>query len=331
MNRQYLKGLLLVIILGIVGLTFFKKTKSDEILPTDKFVSYKEAIKEVEGTDKIEEGSQIEDGGVEILDDNTISFEKEYVVVDKEPIDESKEIKVTYYTVQKGDSLYKISSKLGIDMNYLIANNPTVKNGIIRIGQKLKIVNDNNIEYIVQSGDSLFKIAKKYNVKMDDIISKNDLDTTNLIVGDKLIIENPDLSFINKTINQGPNFKWPIRYLGVTSPYGKRFHPVLKRNIFHAGVDLRARVGTNLYAPEDGTVKTAGWLGGYGKIIIIKHSNGYETRMAHLNNIYVKVGQKVTKGQLIGKTGQTGRVTGPHLHFEIRKNGKTLNPMKFRK
>jgi murein DD-endopeptidase MepM/ murein hydrolase activator NlpD len=331
MKKQYLKGLLLVIILGIVGVTFFKNAKSDEVLPTDKFVSYKEAIKEVEGTDKIEEGLKIEDGGVEILDDNTISFEKEYVVVDKEPLDEEKDVKVTYYTVQKGDSLYKISSKLGIVMNYLIANNPTVKNGIIRIGQKLKIVNDNNIEYVVQSGDSLFKIAQKYNVKMDDIITKNNLDTTNLIVGDKLIIENPDLSFINKTINQGPSFKWPIRYLGVTSPYGKRFHPVLKRNIFHAGVDLRAKTGTNLYAPEDGVVKTAGWLGGYGKIIILKHSNGYETRMAHLNNIYVKVGQKVTKGQLIGKTGQTGRVTGPHLHFEIRKNGKTLDPMDFRK
>ena len=68
-------------------------------------------------------------------------------------------------------------------------------------------------------------------------------------------------------------------------------------------------------------------MNGYGKIIILKHASGYETRYAHLDKIGVKVGQNVNKGELIGKTGMSGRVTGPHLHFEIRKNGKTQNPM----
>lgn len=126
----------------------------------------------------------------------------------------------------------------------------------------------------------------------------------------------------------GGGFSMPVRYAGVSSPYGSRFHPILKRYIFHSGVDLVAKY-VPLRAAKSGVVTFAGNMSGYGKIIIIKHDNGYETRYAHLSQISTRVGERVERGELIGKTGNTGRTTGPHLHFEIRRSGKTLNPMKY--
>ncbi|WP_339125195.1 M23 family metallopeptidase [Fusobacterium nucleatum] len=123
-------------------------------------------------------------------------------------------------------------------------------------------------------------------------------------------------------------FAFPVRYAGVTSPFGNRFHPVLKRYILHTGVDLVAKY-VPLRASKAGVVTFAGNMSGYGKIIIIKHDNGYETRYAHLSVISTNVGEHVNKGDLIGKTGNSGRTTGAHLHFEIRHNGVPKNPMKY--
>ena len=123
-------------------------------------------------------------------------------------------------------------------------------------------------------------------------------------------------------------FAYPVKFSGVASPFGNRFHPVLKKYILHTGVDFVAKY-IPLRAAKDGVVSFAGNMSGYGKIIIIKHSNGYETRYAHLSVISTKVGEHVNKGDLIGKTGASGRVTGPHLHFEIRKDGVPKNPMKY--
>jgi murein DD-endopeptidase MepM/ murein hydrolase activator NlpD len=114
----------------------------------------------------------------------------------------------------------------------------------------------------------------------------------------------------------------------INSPYGYRDHPVLGRKILHTGVDLKASMNTPVYSPANGVVTYAGWMDGYGKIIIINNGSGYETRFAHLNRILIKKGQKISMGKVIAKTGKTGRVTGPHLHYEIRHNNKPINPMK---
>jgi murein DD-endopeptidase MepM/ murein hydrolase activator NlpD len=99
--------------------------------------------------------------------------------------------------------------------------------------------------------------------------------------------------------------------------------------VFHHGVDLRAYSGTRVYAAQAGKVIFVGWMGGYGKLVIIKHDNQYTTRYGHLSKIKVNHGQKVRDGTVIGLSGSTGYVTGPHLHFEIRYKGKSTNPMKY--
>ncbi len=120
------------------------------------------------------------------------------------------------------------------------------------------------------------------------------------------------------------------KYKRIASGFGWRMHPILKVRKFHKGLDFAAHRGTPIYAPGDGVIeKTKTSYGGYGKQVLINHGFGYQTRYAHMQRFVVKKGQKVKRGQLIGYVGNTGRSTGPHLHYEVIKNGKTVNPVHF--
>ena len=121
-------------------------------------------------------------------------------------------------------------------------------------------------------------------------------------------------------------FDFPVR-AAITSPFGYRMHPIFHVRSFHSGVDLGARYGTPIKASNGGLVIFAGWYSGYGKTIIISHSNGKSTLYAHLERISVSQAQKVYQGQVIGHVGSTGYSTGPHLHFEYRLAGKPQNPL----
>jgi len=117
----------------------------------------------------------------------------------------------------------------------------------------------------------------------------------------------------------------------ITSRFGSRKDPFLKRMAFHSGIDFRTRTGTPVQASGAGTVVSAGRNGGYGYMVEIDHGQGLTTRYAHLSRILVEKGQRVMAGEVIAKSGNTGRSTGPHLHYEIRKNGKAINPMRILK
>ncbi|NBR88367.1 MAG: M23 family peptidase [Rhodobacteraceae bacterium] len=112
-----------------------------------------------------------------------------------------------------------------------------------------------------------------------------------------------------------------------TSGFGYRRDPKTGGRRMHAGVDFAGPVGTPLYATADGVVVHAGWASGYGRLVKIQHEFGIETRYAHMNRLNVSVGQRVSRGQRIGDMGASGRVTGPHLHYEVRVGGQPVNPM----
>jgi murein DD-endopeptidase MepM/ murein hydrolase activator NlpD len=112
-----------------------------------------------------------------------------------------------------------------------------------------------------------------------------------------------------------------------TSGFGYRRDPKTGGRRLHKGVDFAGPVGTPLYATADGVVTHAGWLSGYGRLVKIQHQFGIETRYAHMSKIRVNVGQRVSRGERIGDMGASGRVTGPHLHYEVRVGGKAVNPM----
>ena len=120
---------------------------------------------------------------------------------------------------------------------------------------------------------------------------------------------------------------YPLPFRGINSHFNlRRFHPVLKRNVPHLGTDYAASHGTPVFATAIGTVTHAGKRGAYGLLVEIEHANGYRTRYAHLSKVLVKRGQRVAQQQTVGRVGSTGRSTGPHLHYEILKNGRQINP-----
>ncbi len=113
------------------------------------------------------------------------------------------------------------------------------------------------------------------------------------------------------------------------SGYGMRMHPIYKYSKFHAGMDFTANPGTKIYATGDGVVELAEYGSGYGNHVIINHGYGYKTLYGHMETIIARVGQKVKRGELIGLVGNTGLSAGPHVHYEVHKNGDPVNPVNF--
>ena len=122
---------------------------------------------------------------------------------------------------------------------------------------------------------------------------------------------------------------WPVRSGYITSNYGMRVHPIRRRVHFHKGVDFAAPHGSPVVAVADGIVTFSGRRSGYGNLVEIQHSDGYVTRYGHNSNNLVQEGQQIRRGQMIGAVGSTGTATGPHVHFEVLKDGMNENPMQF--
>lgn len=136
-------------------------------------------------------------------------------------------------------------------------------------------------------------------------------------------------SFIPAT-GQGSKFDWPVRGV-LASPFGNRIHPILKRKILHAGIDIAASNGTAVKTAAPGEVIYNGWLRGYGRVVVVDHGHGFSTLYAHLSASLVQEGQIVRAGAVIARVGKTGNVTGYHLHFEVRQYGTPVNPIKYLK
>lgn len=128
----------------------------------------------------------------------------------------------------------------------------------------------------------------------------------------------------------GGSMLYPVPgHTRISSDYGNRIHPISNRQSFHTGIDIPAPMGARVVAAEDGIVSTSSWLGGYGKTVIILHNNTISTLYGHNSQLLVSPGDIVKKGDLIARIGTTGNSTGPHLHFEVRKNGQHQNPNSF--
>lgn len=169
--------------------------------------------------------------------------------------------------------------------------------------------------HVLKEGETVYRLSRIYGMSVERIIELNGIeDISDIPAGEKLLIE---------TNNGGLNFLWPLRGI-ITSGYGER------NGRFHHGIDIAARKGTSIRSSADGLVILSGsnvhGFGGYGKIIALQHSLDTVSIYAHNRKNYVDYGQCVTEGEVIGEVGSTGRSTGPHLHFEIRKNNRSINP-----
>jgi murein DD-endopeptidase MepM/ murein hydrolase activator NlpD len=231
---------------------------------------------------------------------------------------------VQKHLVQKGETLSEIAQKYKVSLKSIIQANSIKSAHRIQTGKTLRIPGNafvKEILYQVKPGDTLIGIARLHNVEWKDLQILNGISSPrSLQIGTEIRIPY-DGSF---------GFRDPLRGpLVLTSKYGYRPHPVTRRYRFHEGIDLRAAVGTRVYASKAGRIIFAGRKGGYGKMVGIEHEGNFTTWYGHLSRIRVKVGQTVSQGRVIGLSGNTGISTGPHLHFEIRYKGRSEKPTKY--
>ncbi|OGS47379.1 MAG: hypothetical protein A2539_07440 [Elusimicrobia bacterium RIFOXYD2_FULL_34_15] len=231
------------------------------------------------------------------------------------------EFVIVNHTVKKGENINKIAQKYGIDVSTIRGiNNLDVT--YLKPEQKIWVINKKGHIHTVKNGEKLETISRKYNVNTETIIIANDFDEDDeLTVGDKIFIPGIKIHFAD--------FLLPLTRYRITSRFGSRMHPILRERRFHEGLDLGRCYRESVRASSNGKVIFAGRKGGYGKMIMISHKNGFTTRYGHLSLFFVKINQYVKAGQIIGRVGSTGLSTGPHLHFEVRKYGRAVNPLKY--
>lgn len=201
-------------------------------------------------------------------------------------------------------------------------------------GKKVTVHNKDGLLYEVKKGSETLdaivnrfrRDAKERKALKDSVIIVNKLPGSALLQeftfskGDRVLLPKISIAF--------DTYRIPVEGVRVSSRFGFRTHPITKKKKFHEGMDIPKPWGTPVYPARSGTVVEAGWHGGYGQLITIRHTDGFTTRYGHLSKILVNVGQFVHRGKtMIGRVGSTGLSTGPHLHWEVRTpNGKALNP-----
>jgi LysM repeat protein len=250
---------------------------------------------------------------------------------------------VVLHDVQPGDVIGAIAERYNVSVATILWANNLTSRSTIRPGDRLKIPPVTGVIHDVKMGDTLSKIAKLYKVDESTIVAFNKLQSggTDIVVGESLVIPNgvkpqpvtPAPVYRYTALSNiaapppsveapaGAGYIWPTAARRITQYYGLR----------HTGVDIGGPLGTAVYAARDGVVtrSSCGWNGGYGCYIVIDHGGGVQTAYGHHAQLFVNVGDPVSQGQTIGAMGSTGRSTGPHLHFEVRVNGRRQNPLRY--
>lgn len=234
----------------------------------------------------------------------------------------SDEIRV--YTVREGDTLSHVADMFGVTTNTILWANNLSKATQIRPDDTLIILPIAGVQHEITDGDTIGSIAKQYDGDADEILRYNQLiDVDQLAVGDTIIIPGGTIESVQARAAQAK----PVKISGSTAVASAGFiHPVpgaVRTQGLHGhnAVDFGDDIGTTVRAAAAGEViisKSSGWNGGYGHYIVVRHNNGTQTLYSHLSANYVGVGAWVAQGEAIGAVGNTGRSTGPHLHFEVR-------------
>lgn len=242
----------------------------------------------------------------------------------------NNELRFFFYKIKQGESIYTISRKLGVSMDTLISLNIMGNAHELGEGKRIIVPNLQGILYSVKKGDTLETVAAKYKIDVSDILDANDLtdsdiSRTEIFEGEMLFLPGAQLTEAERAKALGYLFMKPI-HGRFTSGFGIRTDPFTSEAGYHPGIDIHAPYGSSVFSSKEGRVVFAGWNGGYGKCVIIRHLFGFETVYGHLSSIGVAKDRWIKAGQYLGRVGSTGRSTGPHLHFEVRKYGRPVNP-----
>ncbi|MCB1189163.1 MAG: peptidoglycan DD-metalloendopeptidase family protein [Leptospiraceae bacterium] len=231
----------------------------------------------------------------------------------------SEKLRIIHYKVKPYESILDISKKFNLSIESILASS-NLKDGNLQPGTILNIPNKQGLLYKFKKGDTLAKVASFYQVSIQDVVGENELtDVDVFLPGQKIFL--PGASIPESPIVWYP----PVSSRRITSGFGWRTFPTPK---FHDALDLRANYDI-VRAARTGVVIFSGWMGGYGNTVIIDHTKGFKTLYAHNSKLKVRAGDYVRANKAIAVSGCTGYCFGAHLHFEVIKNGKTVNPKKY--
>jgi len=238
-------------------------------------------------------------------------------------------LEVSEYTVQAGDTLGEIAGEYDLAMDTLISFNQIEDVRRLQVGDTFQIPNRDGLLYTVKRGDSLSTIAQEHETTVNELLDANDLRSQTVEVGQVVFVPGARLNATERGIILGELFAWPAQ--GVfTSGFGMRADPFTGLPRFHNGIDLAAPIGSPIRAAASGrVVHVESQIGNYGRFVIVRHPDGFQTLYAHLQDFAVRNGQSVSRGQRLGTMGNTGRSTGPHLHFSVIHNGRFVNPLRY--
>jgi LysM repeat protein len=259
------------------------------------------------------------------------------VPTDADLIDEVDEVEVPWadhegreeivtYPVQVGDTLWNIALEFDLDVDTLRWSNPDLERNpdMLPVGMELAVLPMPGVYHTVQAGETVSGIAQRYGVAEADILNYplNHLASpAGLQVGQRLVIPHGHKELARPTPQPSPEspFAWPL--VGrITQPFRDE----------HRAIDIGAPYGSPVYAGRAGTVIRSGWARtGYGYTVIIDHGQGLVSLYSHMKGQWVRVGDWVERGQLIGEVGSTGNSSGPHVHFEVRVDGERVNPLDY--
>jgi hypothetical protein len=245
----------------------------------------------------------------------------------------ARKVRVEEHQVRIGENYWSIARDYGLNVRTLLGANPDMP-FTASVGQTLLVPSQDGVLHPVEKGDTFRTVAELYGADEKALRDANPTPWWSpLRTGDLLFV--PDAKPLRMSDQWKDYFSKRGRFgvpfaewgKGWTSRYGLRTDPITGEQRMHRGMDFKARYGAEVFASAGGRVTFAGVSGGYGNLVILAHGSGYTSYYGHLSRIEVRVGQKVRRGQRIGRVGTSGRVTGPHLHFEIRKNGRTVDPL----
>ena len=235
-------------------------------------------------------------------------------------------LRLIEYQVGKGDTLWTIAKRFDVEPDGVISCNSFGNVHRIHEGDLILVPNVKGIFVDVRKGDTLLSYSSRYRVSPDFIMEVNELQSSVLAPGMKLFLPGAKYTSIERAYALGVAFEKPVRGR-VTSRFGYRRDPFSKKRAYHTGIDIAGRYGAEVHAAREGRVIFAGARFGSGKVVILEHHFGYQTVYAHLSAARAARGQKVRQGEIIGFIGDSGRSTGPHLHFEVWHRGKLINPL----
>lgn len=238
-----------------------------------------------------------------------------------------------WHTLQPGETLSTVASNYGISLNALVGANTDISSlDRLPVGVELLIPPAAGMVVTLQHGESLVDIANEHGVEPYDLVRANALRSPLDIMPGMLVFlpgvePTAALERLAKVREEENRYIWPL-HGRLTSYFGPR-NLGMGTSSFHRGIDIAAPTGTPVGAARAGTVVFAGWsTAGYGNLVRIRHSDGFETWYGHFSSIAVGVGQYVNQGEMIGRVGSTGISTGPHLHFEAHDNGVAIDPFR---